>query len=131
MCPPGFPRAPILPMRLPQCIGTNRCTIKIEDLARLGMTDDPGRPPAPVPLRLREGRRASIASLPWRSFGPYIGVECDCQYRNKVIRNDSRSNRRNRCLVASPVIPLIDRLAPLHGEAGPLFGRTINRLLSV
>ena len=34
--------------RLPQCIGRHRCTIKIEDFARLGVTEDPDRPPAPV-----------------------------------------------------------------------------------
>ena len=60
--------------RLPQCIGRHRCTIKIEDFARLGVTDDPGRPPAPVvsPTPRRTAgvhRRLAVAE-----FGLYIIV---------------------------------------------------------
>jgi hypothetical protein len=32
--------------RLPQCISSHRCVILIEDLVRLGVTGDPGQPPA-------------------------------------------------------------------------------------
>ena len=38
----------MLPMPIAAMHRRHRCTIEIEDLATLGVTDDPGRPSAPV-----------------------------------------------------------------------------------
>jgi hypothetical protein len=68
---------------LPQCITSHRCVILIEDLARLGVTGDPGQPPASAASPAPHAPADVIAGLLWRSFAPYISVQLDCQYGNK------------------------------------------------
>jgi hypothetical protein len=118
-------------MRLPQCIGRHRCAIPIEDLAKLGVTGDPGQPPAAAPTPARQTAAVSIAGSPRRSFGRYISaLPFDYQYDNKVIRNSSVQSRQINAR-GSPVVPLIDRFAPLNGEIRPPVRSNRNRLLSV
>jgi len=59
-----------LSCRFPQCVGSYRCAIPIEDLARLGWLAIPlSRVPRP-PTLLRRRRLVSLAGLPRAEFRP-------------------------------------------------------------